>query len=549
MTQAEITQLSNLDVRLGTLFNAGRQRVGAARTFSEIVHERVIEDPDRVVVIESDRAVTRAEMLDAACRLGGALVSLGIAPGASIGFQLPNWWEACVINLTAALFGYRIVPLLTIYRRAELGHILPACGVEVIFVPQQLRKVDFPAQIASLLKPPSHVFTVRGDASQSNTFEQLLEHAPAPVTPSSADDAKFILFTSGSTGYPKGVIHTHSTIDALIRRTAAFWQTGPDDIFYVPSPIGHIGGSIYAFEFPWITGCKTILAEAWNADEAVKQIDAHQVTFMAGATPFLSGLIEASQRAGTALPSLRRFVCGGASVSPELVRTGLKTFKNAVISRAYGSTEVPLVCPGAQNRMDAEAHAETDGECTAELRLLDDAGQAVAKGETGEIAVRAPQMFLGYLDQADDAGCFTPDGFFKMGDLGRVVDGRFLEITGRKKDIIIRKGENISPLEIENALARHDGVRQSAVVGVPDPERGEMVVAFVLPKDGCEFGFSDMISHLDGLGMAKQKFPERLEIVSLLPMNAVGKVEKVKLKALATDLAKIATVDEKPLRS
>lgn len=545
MTQLKTTQLFNLDARLETLVAAGRLHVGAARTFSDIVHEKVLEDPDRVVVVDSARAVTRNEMLDAACRLGGALISRGIAPGACIAFQLPNWWEACVINLTAALFGYRIVPLLTIYRRAELGHILPACGVEVIFVPQQFRKIDFPDQIASLPKPPSHVFTVRGDTLGPNTFEQLLKHAPAQVAPSSSDDAKLILFTSGSTGYPKGVIHTHSTIDALIRRTAEFWQTGLEDVFYVPSPIAHIGGSIYAFEFPWITGCKTILAEAWDADEAVKQIDAHQVTFMAGATPFLSGLIEAAHLAKTALPSLRRFVCGGASVPPELVRTGLKTFKNAVVSRAYGSTEVPLVCPGARNRVDAEAHAETDGEFTAETRLLDTAGQTSTKGEVGEIAVRAPQMFLGYLAQADDEGCFTHDGFFKMGDFGRVIDERFLEITGRKKDIIIRKGENISPLEIENALARHDAVRQSAVVGIPDPERGEMVVAFVRPNDGCEFGFSDMASHLDGLGMAKQKFPERLEIISLLPMNAVGKVEKVKLKAMAVELAKKVVTDEK----
>jgi acyl-CoA synthetase (AMP-forming)/AMP-acid ligase II len=305
----------------------------------------------------------------------------------------------------------------------------------------------------------------------------------------------------------------------------------------VPSPIGHIGGSLYAFEFPWITGCTAVLAESWNPDEAVKAIDAHGATFMAGATPFLAALIEAAERAGSRLPSLRRFVCGGASVPPELVRRGLEQFRTAVVSRAYGSTEVPLVCPGVRDRGEAEARADTDGECTAELKILAGDGQPVADGESGEIALRAPQMLLGYLDPADDEGSFTEDGYFRMGDLGRRVSGRFLEITGRKKDIIIRKGENISPLEIENALARHPGIRQSAVVGVPDAVRGEMVVAFVLPADGKSFTFADMTAHLDAQGLARQKFPERLHVVPSLPVNSIGKVQKNELRALAMSAA------------
>lgn len=549
MTQTVVNPPTNLDVRLAQLYKSGRPLARAAQTFSAIVHERTQQAPDRVAVVEGEMVLTRSEMLDAACRLGGALLSRGITPGASIGFQLPNWWEACVINLTASLFGYRIVPLLTIYRRAELGYILPTCGVEAIFVPQRLRKVDYVELMGTLAEPPAHVFTVRGGPSGPNAFESMLQHAPAPVTPAPSEDAKLILFTSGSTGHPKGVIHTHSTLDALIRHAAKFWHVGEDDIFYVPSPIGHIGGSIYAFEFPWITGCKALLADTWDADMAVAQINDHNVTFMAGATPFLSSLIEASKRAGTSLPSLRRFICGGASVTPELVRLGLYTFKNAVVSRAYGSTEVPLVCPGVRERASADTHAVTDGECTAKLRLLDDAGQMVPTGEAGEIAVMAPQMFLGYLNPSDDDGCFTSDGYFKMGDLGRVVDEKFLEVTGRKKDIIIRKGENISPLEIENALTRHDAVRQAAVVGMPDPERGEMVVAFVRPIEGRDFTFADMVSHLDGLGLAKQKFPERLEIVSEFPTNAVGKIVKLTLRTLIAEQSQKRNAKVKQLHS
>lgn len=521
-----------LDARLAELKVGKRYARTDGRSLGSIAIEKAAADPDRIAVVDAVRPVTRAEMLDAAQRLGGALQARGIEPGSTIAFQLPNWWEACVINLTAALFRYRLAPLLTIYRTAELGHMVPACEIEAIFIPDRFRGMDYPALIGSLPQKPRHIFSVRSDAPAPLSFEHALEHSPADPLPAPADDLKMILFTSGSTGTPKGVLHSHGAFDELIRRTADFWGTGRDDRLYVPSPIGHIGGSIYAFEFPWITDCVAILAETWDPESAVSEIQSHGATFMAGATPYLSGMIDAAERLGTSLPTLRRFICGGASVPPELVRRGLEQFASATVSRAYGSTEVPLVCPGVRSRAEAETRADTDGEISTDLVFLDEKG--VAGDAYGEIAVRAPQMLMGYLDPGDEAGCFTEDGFFKMGDLGRRIDGRFLEITGRKKDIIIRKGENISPLEIENALARHPAVRQCAVVGVPDKGRGEMVVAFVIPKKGASFEFADMVSHLDRLGLAKQKYPERLHVVSSLPVSAVGKVIKSQLRSMAS---------------
>lgn len=487
------------------------------------------EDPDRVVVIDEARTVRRGEILEMALRLVGALRACGASPGATIGIMLPNWWEACVINLAASLGAWRVVPLMTIYRSAELETILPDCEVEFLFLPERLGKTNFPALVAGLQKSPANIFTVRGDGPGPR-FEDLLDDEPAEPEIASGSDIKLVFFTSGSTGRPKGVLHSHATIDRTIRDTAAFWGIGPQDTLYVPSPIGHIGGSLYAFEFPWITGCKTVLAERWAPDKAVADIDTHQASFMAGATPFLVGLLAASEAADTRLPSLRRYICGGASVPPELVRRGHERFDNAVVSRAYGSSEVPLVCPGVATRNEAAHHADTDGECTAELRLLDP-----AEDGSGEIAVRSPRMFLGYLDAADEIGAFTTDGYFRMGDLGRLVDGKYLEITGRTKDIIIRKGENISPLEIENALARNTAVRQSAVVGIPDSDRGEMVVAFVLPQVGARFDFAGMTEHLTSLGLAKQKFPERLNIVESMPTTAIGKVDKAALRKRAIE--------------
>ncbi|WP_375173991.1 AMP-binding protein [Pseudooceanicola sp.] len=519
-----------LQTRLATLKEAGRHRAPARPGLGEIALHLAEEDPQRIVISDARRDVTRAQMVDMARRLGGALLDRGIAPGAVIAFQLPNWWEACVINMTAALFGYRILPLLPIYRAAELGVILPECGVRAVFVPPADKRVDYRALISGIDGAPEHVFTVRGDGSDGPAFDPLLAHDPAAPRLPAPEDAKMIIFTSGSTGRPKGVIHTHASLDAVVRDTAAFWDLDSSDVMYVPSPISHIGGSIYAFEFPWISGCRTILEDHWDPDRAVARIDAEGVTFMAGATPFLKGLLAASAQAGTRLTGLRRFICGGASVPPDLVQQALERFPNAVVSRAYGSTEVPLACPGIRDRASAMARTDTDGEVEVEVRLLEETG-----GE-GEIAFRGPNMFIGYLDPEHDAGNFTPDGFFLMGDMGRVIDDRFITITGRKKDIIIRKGENISPLEIENALMSHPDVAAVALVGAPEPERGEMVVAFLVPAPGATFGMAEMTAHLSGCGFARQKFPERLEIVEALPMNTVGKVQKPELRQIAARL-------------
>lgn len=527
--------MNKLQERAANLSRRGLRTPDDVRGLGAMALEKARLDPGRLIVIEGERRLSRGELVDASLRLGGALLARGLQPGDALAFQLPNWWEACVINLTAALFGFRVVPLLTIYREAELRTMLPACGVRAIFVPKIFKGFDYPSLVARVGHGPMELFTVRGDGAQD--FEALTRHAPAEPALPPVDDIKLVLFTSGSTGHPKGVMHSHATIELMARSITDFWTIKTDDIFLVASPIGHIGGSIYAFDFPWVADCVAMLTDSWDPRGTARLIDAQRITFMAGATPFLEGLIAAAEAAGTNLPSLRRFICGGASVPPELVRRGLAQFPNAVVSRAYGSTEIPLACPGIRTREEALRRADTDGQIASEVRILSDDGEPVPEGESGEIAIRAPQMLIGYLDPADEEGAFTKDGFFMMGDLGRIVDGRFIEITGRKKDIIIRKGENISPLEIENALMRHGDVRQASVVGVPDKERGEMVVAFVIPLAGREFGFADMVRHLEQIGMARQKFPERLHVVNEVPLNTVGKVQKAELRALARQLS------------
>lgn len=521
--------------RMAALRRTGRTRPPQRPTLGALALDLAQQDPDRPVLTEGTVTLTRASLVDLALRLGGGLVARGLRPGAVVAFQLPNWWEAVVINMATALFGWRIVPLLPGYRASELGVILPACGVDAIFVPAATNRADPSAVIAALPGPTPAIHPLRGPAGP-DTFEALITHPPGTPQLAPSDDAKLILFTSGSTGRPKGVIHTHDSLGAACARAIAFWGLGETDRLYVPSPIAHIGGSIYAFEYPWIGGCHAILDDRWDPARAVRRIEGEGITFTAGATPFLRGLLDEAARAGSNLPGLRRFICGGASVPPDLVRAALDRFPNAVVSRAYGSTEVPTSCPGIADRATALQRADTDGQPNAHHRILTPDGTDAPPGAEGEIVVKGPQMLAGYLDPADEAGCFTPDGYFRMGDLGRLVDGQFLCITGRTKDIIIRKGENISPLEVETILLRHPAVAAIAIVGAPDAERGEMAVAFVVPRPGTDFDFAAMTAHLDGVGLARIKYPERLERVDALPMSAVGKVLKPELRRIAAAL-------------
>ncbi len=506
-------------------------------SFAETVAQRLREAPDHVAIVDGALRRTRAELHADALRLGSALRRRGLQPGASIAFQLPNWHEACVLHIAAGLYGWRLVPLLPMYREAEIAFILRQCAAQALFLPSEFRGMDYPALLARALpaaERPPHAFVVRG---AHGGYEALLAEGDPllPPTPAGPDAVKMVLYTSGSTGRPKGVLHSERSIDALARFGGEFWGLTQDDVALVPSPVAHIGGSLYAFELPWILGSSAVLMESWSPERAVDLIDTERVSFLAGATPFLSGLLQAARARGTALPSLHRFVCGGASVPPSLIEQASAQFPQCTVSRAYGSTEVPIVCPGIRTRADAAMGAATDGECAADVLLLDDSGQPVPDGKVGEIVARAPRMFIGYLDPQDNIDAFTPEGHFRMGDLGRRVAGRFLEITGRKKDIIIRLGENLSPLEVENVLVEHPAIRQVAIVGVPDARTGEAALAFVVPQPGASLTLEDMRSFLAQRGLAKQKCPEQLRLVTELPTNSVGKVQKRELQRIAAE--------------
>ena len=493
------------------------------QTLADALGEAAQRTPERVALIDADLRLDCQGLHRQATTLAQALLAR-IPPGRVVSFMLPNWHEAAVIYLATTLAGMVANPILPSMRDRELRFILDDADSRIVFAPAFFGRHDYAAMLSRVtaqLESPPDVVLVRGDSGGAHiAYESLLaEGGSVPLPALDPDAARMILYTSGTTGRPKGVLHTHNSIHALICQIREDWTVNPGDTFLVPSPIAHIGGSIYAFECPLLLGTTAVLMDRWNADDAVALMRAERCTHIAGATPFLEQLLTAAERTGTRLPDLKLFVCGGASVSPTLIRRAATYFESTVVTRVYGSTEVPVTTIGSPRHRDHAA--DTDGHTgLADIKLV-----------AGEIRTRGPQMLVGYQHPEDEAESFDGDGYFRTGDLGRWVDDHYLVVTGRAKDIIIRNGENISPKEVEDILAGHPGIADVAIVGLPDDRTGERACAVVVPAANPGPDLASLRSFLEASGVARFKVPEQVVIWDALPKNDAGKILKHQIKA------------------
>jgi cyclohexanecarboxylate-CoA ligase len=490
-------------------------------TLADSLADAAHRTPQRVVLIDGDYRLDCHRLHEQATALAQALLER-MTIGSVVSFMLPNWHEAAVIYLGATIAGMVVNPILPSLRESELLFILRDADTRMIFVPSVFGRHDYAAMLARVvpqLENPPEVIVVRDGRSLPEA------KSPAAELPTLYPDAvRMVLYTSGTTGRPKGVLHSHNSMHALITQLSEHWRVQPGDRFLVPSPIAHIGGSIYAFECPLLLGTSAVLMDRWDADTAVELIDDSGCTHIAGATPFLEQLLAAAERAGTRLPELKLFVCGGASVPPSLIRRAAHYFERAAVTRVYGSTEVPVTTVGAP--LDPDHAADTDGRRGFATIALHGAG--------GEIHARGPQMLVGYLHGEDEAESFDSDGYFRTGDLGRWVDGDYLVVTGRVKDLIIRNGENIAPKEIEDILIGHPGVADIAIVGLPDARTGERACAVIVPTGEPKPDVASLRDFLQSRGVAIFKVPEQVAIWEALPRNDAGKVLKHQIQAALT---------------
>jgi acyl-CoA synthetase (AMP-forming)/AMP-acid ligase II len=508
----------------------------SSETCADALDRLAGRSPDQILVVDGETRLAAVNVRNRARRLAHVLLAR-FAPGSVVSFMLPNWHEAAIIYLAATLAGMVAHPILPSLRDHDLKFMLADIGSRMIFVPGTFGGHDYGAmlgRVGTALATPPEVVIVRGDAGPHTPFAPLFDgNAEGPLPTLDADDVRMVMYTSGTTGSPKGVLHTHNSINALIRQIGAHWLVEPGDRFLVPSPISHIGGSIYAFESPLLLGATAILMEKWDAGAAVHLMLRERVTHMAGATPFLTALLAAARAADTRLPDLKLFICGGASVPPSLIRDASDYFDRAIVSRVYGSTEVPVTTVGVISKTDSAHAAETDGQPgIATVKIAPD----------GEILARGPQMLAGYVHADDEAGVFDAEGYYRTGDQGHWQDGDHLVVTGRIKDIIIRNGENISPKEIEDLLAAHPDIGEVAIVGVPDARTGERSVAVIVAKNGTAPDVANLGAFLQGFGVAKFKFPEAVILRDALPKNDAGKVLKQKIRA---ELAAAAASQER----
>lgn len=499
-------------------------------------------DKTAIVAIRTDGSNAREETrltyreLDRRADLVAAnLRARGVNKGDTVSFQLPNWWEFSVLHLACLKLGAVSNPLMVIFRERELSFMLSLAETKVLVVPQRFRGFEHGAMAVSLkgkLPDLAHVFIVGGSTQGAEDFAALL--APAPPVGSTAlapDDVIQLLYTSGTTGEPKGVLHTSNTMLSNLVPFAERLALGEADVIHMPSPMAHQLGFMYGLVLPVMLGATAVLQDVFAAPEMARQIAQENATFTMGATPFLNDLTEHVAGGGGQTPSLRVFVSAGAPIPRALVAKARLTLGTAIIS-AWGMSENGAVTTTKLD--DPEEKATTTDGCALrgmEVRVIGPDGQLAPTGTEGNLQVRGCSNFVGYLKRPD-LDSTDADGWFDTGDLARMDSQGYIRIAGRSKDIIIRGGENIPVVEVENLLFRHPAVAEVVVVGYPDERLGERACAFVRLRDGAQFSFEDMTTYLGAQQMARQYIPERLEVVSELPRTPSGKVQKFRLREM-----------------
>ncbi|MFG1346703.1 cyclohexanecarboxylate-CoA ligase [Xanthobacter autotrophicus DSM 431] len=519
-------------------------------TLLDFFRRHVAAHPEKCAVIAhradtgAETRLTYAELDAVSDRLAIGLARLGVQDGDVVSFQLPNWWQVPVLHLACLKLGAVSNPLMAIFRERELTFMLGLAAAQVLIVPARFRNVDHRAialNVKAQLPSLAHVVVV--DGAEDEAFDRLLvadvrdeERAALAARRLSPDAVIELLYTSGTTGEPKGVSHTSNTMLANLVPFADRLHLGAGDVIHMPSPMAHQLGFMYGLVLPLMLGATAVLQDIFVAETMARQITDEGATFTMGATPFLNDLADHCLATGTKTPTLRVFVSAGAPIPRPLVAKAREALGAAIIS-AWGMSENGAVTT-ARIEDPEDKVTGTDG-CPLpgmEVRVVDPAGTVLEAGEEGQLQVRGCSNFVGYLKRPGLAQ-MDADGWFDTGDIARMDEDGYIRIAGRSKDIIIRGGENIPVVEVENLLFKHPAVSAVAIVGYPDQRLGERACAFVIPKAGRTLSFQEMVDYLKAQQMAVQYIPERLEVVEALPQTPSGKIQKFRLREMARQSA------------
>ncbi|WP_330999204.1 AMP-binding protein [Oryzicola mucosus] len=469
-------------------------------------------------------------------RAAAGLWAVGMRPGDVIGIQLPNILDFAIFQQAAVRMGAIYLPLIPQLRALDLSYLLDVVKARVLVIPGGYRGFDHTAMIDTISAnvPSLQKILVAGEASafleDTRTFlDQPWEtqhgtHISGIVR--DPDSVRIISFTSGTESKPKAVQHSHNTMLFPLRNHTRLFGLSVEDVIFTPSPVGHSTGAVFGVEMGLYFGGTVVLMDGWHAERAVEVIAREGASIMWGATTFYNDLVNAPNLSNHDLSRFRLLCTAGAPIPRSLV-TLVKERIGGQLVTAYGQSEgqnITITRPDDP----IEKVTGSDGRFQEgiDYRLVDGDGKPVAAGDEGEIHYRGPNVCMGYLDPEHSDHAFAADGFIKSGDLGIMDEDGYLRIVGRRKEIIIRGGENISPAEIEDYLFKHPKIASVAVVGLPDERLGQRACAAVIVRDGATLTLAELTEFMSELGVAKFKYPERLELVSDLPRTLTGKVQR-----------------------
>lgn len=508
----------------------GKDPIFGAATVWELAEARAEASPHALAFAdEHGRSVTFGELTDSASRAAAGFAALGLGAGDVVTWQLPTRIDTVVVTLALARLGATQSPILHLYRERETGFALRELAPAAHITLGPWQDVDFAAMARSVLDGAG----LSTDVVDVDEGLPTGDPATLPPPPGRGDEVRWIYYTSGTSTDPKGVRHTDASLIAGGEGLARAVGYRPDDVGSVAFPFAHVAGADYLV-VQLAVGFASVVVESFVPSEAARLFASHGVTLAGGSTPFYAAFLAEQRKHGDTapiIPTLRLMAGGGAPKPPELSHA-VRQVMGVPILHGYGMTEAPMISMGRTEDSD-EQLAYTDGVPVdgVEIRVVDAAGAPVAPGTDGEILVRGPVVCAGYTEPVATATAFDAEGWLRTGDLGHVRDDGHLVITGRAKDIVIRKGENISARAVEDVLHALPEVGDVAVIGLPDPERGERVCAVVESAAGMSpLTFDTMVAACTAAGLMTQMIPEELQIVDSLPR--AGTLNKVSKQAL-----------------
>ncbi|EHJ8812795.1 medium-chain fatty-acid--CoA ligase [Escherichia coli] len=495
--------------------------------------------PDKIAVVDNHGASYTYSALDhAASCLANWMLAKGIESGDRIAFQLPGWCEFTVIYLACLKIGAVSVPLLPSWREAELVWVLNKCQAKMFFAPtlfKQTRPVDLILPLQNQLPQLQQIVGVDklAPATSSLSLSQIIADNTSLTTAitTHGDELAAVLFTSGTEGLPKGVMLTHNNILASERAYCARLNLTWQDVFMMPAPLGHATGFLHGVTAPFLIGARSVLLDIFTPDACLTLLEQQRCTCMLGATPFVYDLLNVLEKQPADLSALRFFLCGGTTIPKKVARECQQ--RGIKLLSVYGSTESsPHAVVNLDDPLSRFMHTDGYAAAGVEIKVVDDARKTLPPGCEGEEASRGPNVFMGYFDEPElTARALDEEGWYYSGDLCRMDEAGYIKITGRKKDIIVRGGENISSREVEDILLQHPKIHDACVVAMPDERLGERSCAYVVLKaPHHSLSLEEVVAFFSRKRVAKYKYPEHIVVIEKLPRTASGKIQKFLLR-------------------